>query len=307
MTRPVLLCATDLGPSGRRALDLAIRVARHRDLGVELLHVADLGESEREPIPAAIRAAADVYRRRIREHVEELSGRLEAERRRAEEAGVKCEARLDEGRPWEVILETAIRVEARLLVVDAHDPTNAREELRERILGSTADRVVRHATCPVLVATGELPPTFEGSKIVVGVDFSAASVDVVREAASLATSIAGELFLVHSVSRSHRALSGESEADELVSWWEESAREQLETLAAAEAPDVPVQLRITHGRAADALCAMAGEENASFLVVGTSARSTLARRVLGSTAERCLRRAKASVLVVHRSETPPRS
>ncbi len=53
--------------------------------------------------------------------------------------------------------------------------------LRERILGSTADRVIRAAAMPVLVV--RKPTTGAYQKIVVAVDFSQQSAAALREAA----------------------------------------------------------------------------------------------------------------------------
>ena len=50
------------------------------------------------------------------------------------------------GKPWEVIVATASRVSADLIVLGTHGHTG----LKHAVLGSVAERVVRHATCPVL-------------------------------------------------------------------------------------------------------------------------------------------------------------
>lgn len=51
------------------------------------------------------------------------------------------------GKPWEVIVSTASKVGTDLIVLGTHGRTG----LQHAILGSVAERVVRHATCAVMV------------------------------------------------------------------------------------------------------------------------------------------------------------
>ncbi len=51
------------------------------------------------------------------------------------------------GKPWEVIVATASKAGADLIVIGTHGYTG----LKHAVLGSVAERVVRHARCPVLV------------------------------------------------------------------------------------------------------------------------------------------------------------
>jgi len=51
------------------------------------------------------------------------------------------------GKPWEVIVSTASKAGADLIVLGTHGYTG----LKHAVLGSVAEGVVRHALCPVLV------------------------------------------------------------------------------------------------------------------------------------------------------------
>jgi nucleotide-binding universal stress UspA family protein len=55
--------------------------------------------------------------------------------------------RVEEGHPWSLICETAGVLNAEVIVISSHGYTG----LKRMLLGSTAEQVVRHATCPVLV------------------------------------------------------------------------------------------------------------------------------------------------------------
>ena len=62
-------------------------------------------------------------------------------------AGINCEFAVRPGVALQVILEEATRFDAQLLVVAA----SGRSRVARFFLGSTADRVIRQAPCPVLV------------------------------------------------------------------------------------------------------------------------------------------------------------
>ena len=65
----------------------------------------------------------------------------------AESFGIKISAAVREGKPHEEICEAAKALGADLIVLTTHGYTG----LKHVWLGSTAERVVRHALCPVLV------------------------------------------------------------------------------------------------------------------------------------------------------------
>ena len=64
----------------------------------------------------------------------------------AKAAGVKADVEVRSGRPAATILAAAEEKGTDLIIIAAHQPG-----LKDYLLGSTAARVVRHATCSVLV------------------------------------------------------------------------------------------------------------------------------------------------------------
>lgn len=73
--------------------------------------------------------------------------------RMAESHGIEAVTELREGAPAETILAYADGIDADLIVAGTH----GRSGVRRHLLGSVAERLVRHATCPVL--TVRLPET----------------------------------------------------------------------------------------------------------------------------------------------------
>ena len=64
----------------------------------------------------------------------------------AESASIEVEVEVRVGHAYKTILEVAKEKSAELIIVASHQP-----ELQNYFLGSTAAKVVRHATCSVLV------------------------------------------------------------------------------------------------------------------------------------------------------------
>lgn len=64
----------------------------------------------------------------------------------ANASGIKMETLVRKGHPYNTILEVAKEKDADLIIIASHRPG-----LQDYFLGSTAAKVVRHATCSVLV------------------------------------------------------------------------------------------------------------------------------------------------------------
>lgn len=151
-----ILVAVDLSSHKASPSELGCTLAKALERPLILLHVLDVG-ADVDAAPASVLPALHALEERLEERVSEARDEVERQRAACVAAGVKCEAILTEGRPWEAILEHASLHDASMIVVGAHQHGRkrrehpVRRELKERILGSTADRVVHHATCPVVV------------------------------------------------------------------------------------------------------------------------------------------------------------
>ena len=108
------------------------------------------------------------------------------------------------GTPFHEITTAARERAADLIVIATHGYTGAKRVL----LGSTAERVVRHARCPVLTVPTRttlkrIPktPPFKLQKILVPIDFSNISKDALPWATFLAAHFGAELILLHVVEK----------------------------------------------------------------------------------------------------------
>lgn len=118
----VVLLATDLSGASRSVFPLAAALATRFGARVTALHVT--GPDEPSPLgPEAVRAF-------LRPDFGTAS------------------VRIDDGTPWRAIVRAAEEEHADLIAISRQGA----DSVGEPVLGSTTDRVLRHAPCPVLVA-----------------------------------------------------------------------------------------------------------------------------------------------------------
>jgi len=134
-----ILVGSDFSDSSEKAVRWAVDLAKEREAQVLLLHVIQPpayppmmgGLMDPSQYEAGLRQDAD---RRLKEIA-------------AKEKGVRLETRLLTGDPSVDICEVAQKEGVDLIVVGSHGRTGASRLL----IGSVAERVVRHAPCAVLV------------------------------------------------------------------------------------------------------------------------------------------------------------
>ena len=137
-----LLVATDFSPASSLALDAAAMLARQFGAKVHLVHVYD--PAPLAPIATRGSGAGQLevgqeVEDRIREELGKLAeGKL---------AGIDVTpALLSAGSPADAICTYAGREQIDLIVVSTHGRTG----LAHLLIGSVAEKIVRHAPCPVL-------------------------------------------------------------------------------------------------------------------------------------------------------------
>ncbi|MXR50976.1 universal stress protein [Halovenus sp. WSH3] len=138
-----ILHPTD-GSTGTAHVTLqAIDLAKQYDATVYALHVVDSDVTSLLTDVGRDRAALDERGQKAVRSVERM----------CDAHGVDAETAVLDGDPAETILEYADEIEADLIVSGTH----GRSGVRRQVLGSVAERLVRHATVPVM--TVRLPET----------------------------------------------------------------------------------------------------------------------------------------------------
>jgi nucleotide-binding universal stress UspA family protein len=141
-TRPFshVLCPVDFSPWSRAAVDLAGELAQPGGAGITLLHVLEL------PVSAGELRPLERYRdldRRATELLERWAKELTAK------LGLPVRQQLRSGYAGAQVL-SAVRADPSIdLVVMG---SRGRTGIARLVLGSVAEKIVRHAHCPVLVA-----------------------------------------------------------------------------------------------------------------------------------------------------------
>lgn len=147
MFRRILL-ATDFSEHARTAYRWAAELARHGGM-VVLVHVLEDDLSTAAPILAGpLHAAEAVDLTSLRQEFRRgAEAALEAAADELRRLGAEVEPRLVEGlRPWQEIVRAAKTYQCGVIVLSTH----GRSGLAHLLIGSTAEKVVRTAHCPVL-------------------------------------------------------------------------------------------------------------------------------------------------------------
>lgn len=300
-----VLVATDLERSGDDAIELATAWARRVGARVHALHV--MGE---DPFSAAdFDPAPSVEALAARLHARWEHARQALDERAIHVAGqVETRTSLAMGRPWEAIVEAAKEAGSDLVVVGPHVRSDsALERIRDRMLGTTARRVVRHAGVPVLVACGDVEPLEKALglpelTIVVAIDLAPGG----QAALDAARALGGEAstyVLVHVLQDPFAPADAPLDWARVREEWERSVLVRLRDQGTRLGARVEVEVR--PGSPPNALAEAARAHGAHLVVAGTHAGGALSRLLLGSTAERLLQTSPVPVLVVpppHRTE-----
>jgi nucleotide-binding universal stress UspA family protein len=152
-----ILCAADLTPRADSVLSTALSVAAETLAHVTLLHVVErlpgLGVNAPATTTRGLRPISDLEALQARLLDEAREQLVEA----ARPARDFCEVseRVETGKAWPEILRVAEEIQADLIVIGSR----GEGALGRLFLGSTANQVVRQATCPVLVVRGSKDAT----------------------------------------------------------------------------------------------------------------------------------------------------
>ena len=136
---PVILAATDFSETAASSLEWAAELARQQGARLELIHAITIPPSMPGYLPPSSLDFSDELRKAAESRLAETAAALAGK-------GVEVTTFLDIGAPSQVIVLRAEALNARAIVIGTLGLTG----LRHLLLGSTAQRVVHGAHCPVL-------------------------------------------------------------------------------------------------------------------------------------------------------------
>jgi nucleotide-binding universal stress UspA family protein len=214
---------------------------------------------------------------------------------------------VEAGRPYEEVCKLAREIAADLIVM----ATRGESGLKHLLLGSTTERVIRFAPCPVLVPRGKEyeavlalgeKSKLKIRKILVPVDFSECSLTGVHYAAFFAKCFTARLKLLHVVGRHNYAFAWEGFEGEITRLTEvarERAKKQMTELRGSSLlQGVSCESEIPIGNAITEICSQGAKDAADLTVISTHGRSGFRRALIGSVAEQVARYAEHPVLIV---------
>lgn len=280
-----ILCCYDFSEPSAAALVGALRIAHADGSRLTMANVLDTSR-------ISVREAADETEYRMRQMKEILSARI---REYFPATGPDFQRRVDvvalSGSASAELLRF-IRADNPDLVVLA---THGRTGLAHALLGSVAERVIRHSTAPVLLV--RKPTEWPPKRILVPIDFSEAQED----SAMLAAQLGGaELELTHVLGMPDLLTLPDGQATGLLrdeKALREEALAELQKIRSRHPSLREASVHVSIGPAGEEICRRAAQGCFDLILLPTEGKTGIGRFLLGSVAEKVAQVASCNVLV----------
>ncbi|WP_136716975.1 universal stress protein [Halorientalis salina] len=285
-----ILVAVDGSDGQPVAMAHALAVATATGATVDVVHVIDRGLT-------ALVSMTDEGT--LRERGREILAKAESQ---AADAGVSVETHLTDGTPSTAILEFAADRDSDLVVVGRHGPHG----VRERLLGSVADKVLRKGSVPVLTTSYDDetdPEAVAIERVLVPTDGSEAAAVAAPTAATFAGRFDATVDVVSVIDLLVEAgpFDAGGVSEEFVQKLEGNAADAVEGVADRlrdTDPDVGVETAVTRGRPHEELSAYVADNDIDLVVMGSHGHSGVSTGLLGTVTTRLLQSVGVPVLVV---------
>jgi len=185
-------------------------------------------------------------------------------------------------------------------------PTHGHTGLKRVFLGSTAERVVRHAPCPVFVVRQfgkrATEKKFDYKKVLVPVDFSGCSQRGLEYAIGVANELGAKIVLLHATYLGY-IYSAEGTALYDIPGLQKAARKNAERqmrrlVREAKFGGVKFETVFTESSPASGICDFAKDQAVDLIITSTHGLTGFQHVLIGSVAEKVVRHAPCSVVVV---------
>ena len=295
VSSPVVLAATDFSETASAALDWALELARQQGARVELVHAVTVPPS----VPGYVPTAGLDFEAEVRQAAE---ARLTQAVNALRERGVEVSTFLAPGTPSQVILGRAEALSAKAIVIGTRGLTG----LRHLLLGSTTQRVVHGAHCPVLtVHPGDLGRHRAIRTILVPTDFSEDANLAIHSAHRLLASLESDarLILLHAFNLPIE-YTAYGPVPTSINYLEdtglESERRLFEMAQPFQREGLTIDTVSREGDPAHVIAEEAEKRGADLIAMGTRGLTGLRHLLLGSTAERVVEYAPCPVMTIRR-------
>jgi nucleotide-binding universal stress UspA family protein len=295
-----ILYATDFSPCSQAALPYLRAIAERSGATVHVVHVL--------PLEARTAVPMDKF------------SELDSDQIAAESAmktllagnyfgDIAHSATIERGPLWEILAALIAEKSIDLIVLGTH----GRRGLKKLVLGSVAEQVYRHASCPVLTVGPQAPHAGMAqasvATILYATDFSSGSHHALPYALSLARANHSHLILLHAVSPAMEMVPASIDAvpvevevsAELVAIALAHAREQMAKLLSDELMrEFHPKIIVECGPASDMILSLAKSNQADLIVMGAhrASASSIATHLPWATASAVVCQAHCPVLTV---------
>jgi nucleotide-binding universal stress UspA family protein len=256
-----IVAATDFSAFSERVVERAARIARQHHAELHLLHVVrplDLYPS--------LTLSPDEFRRHDQDLQQTEQTRLDVMAATlSSQFDIHARSATRLGRAHSEIATYAQNVSADLVAAGARGENT----LMDLVLGSTASRLLRVASCPVLIV--RQPAGGPYRKVLAAVDFSPVSTAVVDQAIGLADGAQVEVLHVLGSEVEQRLRQAKFVQIDIADWYERlraEAGKQLDALLAPIAKSAAVGRLVEAGSPGTAICRAIEERHADLAVLG---------------------------------------
>ena len=296
-----IIVPIDFSKMSVQAIQIAKQLARRFGASIHLAHARQFNYAAdfMAPVPPMVPFSIMPYE----QNGEQIA--LEELKKVASECGVSsatCDV-LSGAPPFDEICRLAQTIPADLVVM----PTHGRTGLKHVFLGSTAERIVQHSSCPVLVTRSKTVKSRNGSQagmktILVPVDFSNCSRDGLRYAIAFANEFGTKIILLHATYLGY-VYSCEGTAIYDIPGLQKAARKTAERkmrelVRSVNFRAVKFETVLTEGSPVLDICAFAKDHDVDLIIASTHGFTGFTHVLIGSIAEQVVRHAPCSVLVV---------
>jgi nucleotide-binding universal stress UspA family protein len=293
-----ILVPVDFSAPSVRAVDYAVNLAEASRAMLHLVHVVEpapfLTGLDSIPLALSNAEAAAQCEHELAKLAKEYS---------SPDAPISSDVRI--GKPAHEVCNIAKQSNSDLIVLSTHGRTG----LKHLLMGSVAEKIVREATCPVLMlrdreANGDRPPGYASSrirKVLVPTDFSPMSIEALRYATRFANLVRAEITLVHCVMPPVAFTTPQAVAIDLGAITESLRHAAQQTIADIAHEHLPPAVDggfdVVVGPPLAEIPEFATVGKFDLIICATHGYTGLKRALLGSTAEALVRYSPCPVLV----------
>jgi len=296
-----IVVGVDFSEQSEAAAVEALDIAKHVGARVVLVHV---GEVPGEGATSSNSVAAE-WERAVRAQATQDHARLETLVTELSESGVEVAHRVVDGHPEDGVCEAAKELGAELVVTGSQ----GRSGLTRFLLGSVAERIVRQAETNVIVSRNNNPDSEGYRRVLVLTDFSRHAERTLETALALVRD-GGQVELMHFY---QLPMIATGPAKKLASKASASVVDALKTEVDDEGAKLveryqPENATLSFVSRRDAVMhgiEQIGDADPPYdvVAVGSHGHRGFRRLILGSVAEKAMRHAKCSVLIVYGDES----